>query len=80
LSGREPAVVQALVDSARIPSLTAPRRRLVREDLFTTYGLLASPDGLGFLGRAAPFPIVNVSRGGGLLGVLELSTGTLSGV
>jgi hypothetical protein len=62
VSGREPAVVQARVDSARI--------RVPGARHFTTYGLLASDAALGFLGRAAPFPVVNVARGGYLMGVL----------
>ena len=34
----------------------------------SNFGLFASPTRLGILGRAAPFPIVNVSRGGGIMG------------
>jgi hypothetical protein len=63
LSGAEPAVVQSLVDSASFSYEKKTR-------LFTTYGFFATPDGLGVLGRAAPFRVVNVARGGGLLGVL----------
>lgn len=60
--GTAPAVVQARIDSARI--------RVPGARHFTTYGLLAHGDALGFLGRAAPFPVVNVARGGYLMGVL----------
>jgi hypothetical protein len=70
LSGEEPAVVQSLVASARILAPVVRGRRITDERHYTTYGLFATPAGLGFLGRAAPFPVVNVSKGGGLLGVL----------
>lgn len=72
LSGREPAVVQALVESATTRTVVVRGRRTALEEHFTTYGVMGTADGLGILGRAAPFPVVNVSRGGGLLGVLRL--------
>jgi hypothetical protein len=70
LSGEEPAVVQSLVASARIGNPSVRGRRILVEQHYTTYGLFATDAGVAFLGRAAPFPVVNISKGGGLLGVL----------
>jgi hypothetical protein len=70
LSGREPAIVQTYVRGAMIESPVVRGTRIHHEKHFTNYGLLASPTRLGILGRAAPFPVVNVSRGGGVMGVL----------
>lgn len=72
LSGKEPAVVQALVDGATTRSPAVVGGRIKVERHYTTFGVFATDDGVGILGRAAPFPVVNVSRGGGLLGVLLL--------
>ncbi len=68
--GREAAVVQRYIQSATIDSPVLRGTRLRHERHFMTFGLYASPTTLGFLGRAAPFRVVNVSRGGGILGVL----------
>jgi hypothetical protein len=70
LGGEEPAVVQSLVRSATMKLPVAGRRDVRVETHYLTYGLFATERGVGILGRAAPFPVVNVSRGGGLLGVL----------
>ncbi|MSP15267.1 MAG: hypothetical protein EXR73_01420 [Myxococcales bacterium] len=70
--GREPAVVQSLVASASVLSPTVKRGKVVVERHYTTFGFFPTDDGIGVLGRAAPFPVVNVSRGGGLLAVLAL--------
>ncbi len=70
VSGTEPAVVQELVRSATVPSPRVRGGRIVIDRHFTNYGLLTSPTRVGILGRAAPFPVVNVSQGGGVLGVL----------
>ena len=59
-TGKAPAVVQAVIDSARLEG--TPH--------YTTYGLFPGLRRLGVLGRAAPFRVVNVARGGGLAGVL----------
>jgi hypothetical protein len=68
--GTAPAVVQSLVRGATLESPALVRGRVVLERHYTNYGLLSSSRRLGVLGRAAPFPVVNVSRGGGVLGVL----------
>ncbi|HUS68785.1 MAG TPA: hypothetical protein VMZ28_29820 [Kofleriaceae bacterium] len=68
--GSAPAVVQSLVQGATLESPELVRGRVVLERHYTNYGLLSSARRLGVLGRAAPFPVVNVSRGGGVLGVL----------
>ena len=70
VSGKEPAVVQRYIKSAMIDSPVVRGARIAHERHFTTFGLYASETTLGFLGRAAPFPVVNVSRGGGIVGVL----------
>jgi hypothetical protein len=70
VTGKEPAVVQQLVRGATLGSPCVRGGRVVVDRHFTNFGLLASPDRVGILGRAAPFPVVNVSRGGGVLGVL----------
>lgn len=70
LSGREAQVVQERVPSAKLWTPVVRRGKVVLEEHCTTYGMVAAPKGVGILGRAAPFPVVNVSRGGGLLGVL----------
>jgi hypothetical protein len=64
------AVVQSLVHSPTLESPILRRGRIHLERYFTNYGLLVSPRRIGILGRASPFPVVNVSRGGGVLGVL----------
>lgn len=68
--GTAPAVVQSLVRGATLESPALRRGQVVLERHYTNYGLLSSTRRLGVLGRAAPFPVVNVSRGGGVLGVL----------
>jgi hypothetical protein len=70
VSNAEPAVVQSLVTSATLLSPTTRGQRVELERFYTNYGILVSPRRVGMLGRAAPFPVVNVSRGGGVLGVL----------
>jgi len=70
LSGKAPAVVQARVESARLKTPVVKAGRMTTVNHFTTYGLLATARGLGILGRAAPFRVVNVARGGGLIGVV----------
>ena len=70
LSGIEPAVTQLFIRGARVRSPIVRNGRVVVEDYFTNFGLMASPRRMGILGRAAPFPVVNVSRSGGVLGVL----------
>ncbi|MBI3184565.1 MAG: hypothetical protein HYZ28_20715 [Myxococcales bacterium] len=70
LSGRAPAVVQERIHSASLRVPTATGRRVADQSFFTTFGVLATDEGVGVLGRAAPFPVVNVARGGGLIGVL----------
>ena len=70
VSGRERAVVQSLVRAATLLSPIVRRGQVDLERYYTNYGLLVSSRRLGILGRAAPFPVVNVSRGGGLLCVL----------
>jgi len=70
ISGKTPAVVQTYIRGATIDSPVVRGARIHHERHFTNFGLFASPDRLGILGRAAPFPVVNVSRGGGILGVL----------
>ncbi|HEU5061274.1 MAG TPA: hypothetical protein VFU21_32305 [Kofleriaceae bacterium] len=70
LRGEAPAVVQAWIPGATLESPVLRGGRALRERYYTNYGLLTSPRRIGVLGRAAPFPVVNVSRGGGVLGVL----------
>ncbi len=70
LRGEQPAVVQTWIPGASVRSPVLRRGRVELERFYTNFGLLASPRQLGVLGRAAPFPVVNVSRGGGVLGVL----------
>lgn len=72
VDGTEPAIVQTYIKSATIdsPVVRGGAGKVRHEKHFTTFGLYASPTTLGILGRAAPFPVVNVSRGGGILGVL----------
>ncbi len=70
ISGAEPAVVQRFIQTATIDSPVVRGTRIAHERHFTTFGFYASPSVLGILGRAAPFRVVNVSRGGGLLGVV----------
>lgn len=72
VAGTEQAIVQRYIKSATIesPVVRGGAGKVRHEKHFTTFGLYASPTTLGILGRAAPFPVVNVSRGGGILGVL----------
>jgi len=70
LRGEEPAVVQTWIPGATVRSPVLRAGRVALERFYTNFGLMASPRHLGVLGRAAPFPVVNVSRGGGVLGVL----------
>lgn len=70
LSGKDLAVAQQYIKGATIDSPVVRGTRIVHEKHFTNFGLFASPKTLGVLGRAAPFPVVNVSRGGGVLAVL----------
>ncbi|MBL0219944.1 MAG: hypothetical protein IPQ07_39520 [Myxococcales bacterium] len=70
ISGKDPAVVQRYIQSATIDSPVVRGTKIRHERHFTTFGFYASPSTLGILGRAAPFRVVNVSRGGGILGVL----------
>ena len=73
VSGKEQAIVQRYIKSATIDSPVLRGAKINHERHFTTFGLYASPTTLGFLGRGAPFPVVNVSRGGGILGILVSS-------
>ena len=70
VTGADHAVVQTYIKGATIASPVVRGGRIHHERHFTNFGLCASPRRLGILGRAAPFPGVNVSRGGGILGVL----------
>lgn len=70
LSGNDLAVAQTYIKGATIDSPVVRGARIHHEKHFTNFGLFASPKTLGMLGRAAPFPVVNVSRGGGVLAVL----------
>jgi len=70
LRGVEPAVVQTWIPGATLRSPVLRGARVALERFYTNYGLFTSPRRIGILGRAAPFPVVNVSRGGGVLGVL----------
>jgi hypothetical protein len=70
VTGADLAIVQRYIKGATIESPVVRGARIHHERHFTNFGLLASPTRLGILGRAAPFPVVNVSRGGGILGVL----------
>ena len=70
LRGEQPAVVQTWIPGATLRSPVLRGTRVELERYYTNYGLLVSPRRIGILGRAAPFPVVNVSRGGGVLGVL----------
>ncbi len=70
LSGKELSVAQQYIKGATIDSPVVRGTRILHEKHFTNFGLFASPKTLGVLGRAAPFPVVNVSRGGGVLAVL----------
>ena len=70
LSGKELAVAQQYIKGATLESPVVRGTRIVHEKHFTNFGLFASETTLGVLGRAAPFPVVNVSRGGGVLAVL----------
>jgi hypothetical protein len=70
VSGKDPAVAQTYIKGATIDSPVVRGKKIVHERHFTNFGLFASPGTLGILGRAAPFPVVNVSRGGGVLAVL----------
>ena len=70
LRGEEPAVVQTWIPGATLESPVVRGARVERERYYTNYGILTSARRIGILGRAAPFPVVNVSRGGGVLGVL----------
>jgi hypothetical protein len=70
VTGADHAVVQTYIKGATIESPVVRGARIHHERHFTNFGLFASPRRLGILGRAAPFPVVNVSRGGGILGVL----------
>lgn len=68
--GVDPAVIQRFIRGATIASPVVRGTRIHHERHYTNFGLFASPHRLGILGRAAPFRVVNVSRGGGILGVL----------
>ncbi len=70
LRGEAPAVVQTWIPGATLRSPVVRGAAVELERYYTNYGLLTSPRRIGILGRAAPFPVVNVSRGGGVLGVL----------
>jgi len=70
LRGEVPAVVQTWIPGATLRSPVLRGGRVELERFYTNYGLFAGARRLGILGRAAPFPVVNVSRGGGVLGVL----------
>ena len=70
VSGKAEAVAQKYIRSATIDSPVVRGTKIKHERHFTNFGLFASPTTLGILGRAAPFPVVNVSRGGGVLAVL----------
>ncbi|MBM4386135.1 MAG: hypothetical protein FJ088_00250 [Deltaproteobacteria bacterium] len=64
-------IVQEYIESANIKSMTLKRMDDDVLTLFTTYGFIAAPGGMGILGRASSEPIVNVSRGGGVLAALR---------
>jgi hypothetical protein len=70
LTGEAPAVVQTWVPGATLRSPVLRRGQVELARFYSNYGLLTSPRRIGVLGRAAPFSVVNVSRGGGVLGVL----------
>jgi len=70
LRGEQPAVVQTWVPGPTVRSPVLRGGRVELQRFYTNFGLMASARQLGVLGRAAPFPVVNVSRGGGVLGVL----------
>jgi len=70
VKGKAEAVAQKYIKSAMIDSPVVRGRRIQHERHFTNFGLFASSSTLGILGRAAPFRVVNVSRGGGVLAVL----------
>src|SRR5439155_11107117 len=70
LTGQELAVIQRYIKGATMESPVVRGTRIHHERHFTNFGLLPSPNRLGILGRAAPFPVVNVSRGGGVMAVL----------
>lgn len=70
LAGKDLAVAQQYIKGATIDSPVVRGTRIHHEKHFTNFGLFASSKTLGVLGRAAPFPVVNVSRGGGVLAVL----------
>jgi hypothetical protein len=70
LRGEVPAVVQTWIPGPTVRSPVLRGGRVELERFYTNFGLMASARHLGVLGRAAPFPVVNVSRGGGVLGVL----------
>jgi hypothetical protein len=70
LAGKDPAVVQTYIKGATLDSPVVRGKRILHERHFTNFGCFASPNRLGILGRAAPFPVVNVSRGGGVMAVL----------
>jgi hypothetical protein len=70
LAGKDLAVAQQYIKGATIESPVIRGTRIYHEKHFTNFGLFASEKTLGMLGRAAPFPVVNVSRGGGVLAVL----------
>ena len=40
-------------------------------DCYVTYGVISAPTGQGILGRASGIPVVNVSRGGGLVALFR---------
>ncbi|MFN0246481.1 MAG: hypothetical protein ACKV2T_06210 [Kofleriaceae bacterium] len=70
LANKDLAVAQQYIKGATIDSPVIRGTRIHHEKHFTNFGLFASDQTLGMLGRAAPFPVVNVSRGGGVLAVL----------
>jgi len=74
LRGSEPYVVQQAVPVARetFPRLVR-ERRIEWACVFTVCGFFFSSRGLGMAGRFSTDPIVNVSRGGGMVGVLLAS-------
>lgn len=70
LSGREPYVVQAL---AHVPTETSPMledERVIQATRHVVSGFFFNSTSIGLVGRFSGAPVVNVSRGGGLIPAL----------
>jgi hypothetical protein len=70
LSGKESWVAQRFHPGTQkaFPKIGAKKL----ERYYITYGVISAPFGFGILGRACGRPIVNVSRGGGLVALFRL--------